>query len=281
MIVIRPAKKRDWPTIEGLILADPDLQHGRLPHWSDFTVLTVNGEIQGCCALKVYGRKLGEIRSFAFQNDWARGIFSETLVRLCVDRARELKIYQILATICRKEQTLFRKLGFRSLIGQKHAMLMPIAGRQLLALKGVAGVKFVRARTRAHWQGIVRLAESYKRVLIQPETKLFPAKGDFVVAVVGSKVVGCAALTRFRGRHGRPCDIAEIRTVVVDSAYGGRGIGPQLVSRCVNLAIESGLVELFTVTGKKGWFERLGFSTRRGSEEAWFMKLGKNGTKGG
>lgn len=271
MIAIRQARREDWPAIRALILADSSLQHNRLPHWRDFVVAVSSRQLKGCCALKVYGRKLAEIRSFAFKDEESRRLFSHILVRLCLQKASSLKTYQVLATIAKEEQGFFRSEGFKRQNGQKHAMLLSLAGHQPLAIKDLAGIKFVRARTKAHWQGIVRLVKRYRKTLIQPESKLFPPKKDFLVAIADGKVVGCTALALFRRKRGRPCDMAEVRTVVVDPDYKGRGIGPQLVLRCVNWALEFGLVELFTVTGQRNWFERLNFSTRRGSEEAWFM----------
>jgi len=281
MIVIRPAKKRDWPAIKALVLADPDLQHDDLPHWSEFVVLVIVRENRGCCELKVYGKKLSEVRSFAFKDEESRRLFAEVLVKLCVDRAIALKVYQVLVTIGNKaEQKLFRKLGFRRLVGQKHMMLMSIAWLEPFGLKDIPGVMFVRARTDSHWQGIIRLARRYKKTLIQPESKLFPSNRSFRVAIADGKVVGCSALSRFSRRKGEHSNAAEIRAVVVNPhrKYRGRGIGQELVKRCVNWAISLELEELFTVTGKRDWFEKkIGFGTRRGSQEAWFVTLKQNG----
>jgi amino-acid N-acetyltransferase len=279
MIAIRHGLKRYWRVTKRLIVADPGLQHDRLPHLSDFEQLIVNGVLSGCCALKVYGQKLAEIRSFAFSDDWSRRLFSEALVEICILRARDLGIYQLLVTIGKKEeQKLFRKLGFRPFSGRhKHALLMPLADREPFVLRSIPGVKFVRAKTDFHWDGIKRLVGLYSRNVIQPASELFPTLPDFEVAVEDGKVVGCTALTRFRSKKGRYADIGEIRSVVVDPDWEHRGIGQQLVLRCVNRAIKFGLAELLTVTAKKAWFEKLGFSTRRGSEEAWFMVLNGNG----
>ena len=274
MIEIVKGNQDYWREMEPLIVADPNLQHDRYPHPSEFVVLVVNRVVKGCCALKVYGQKLGEIRSFAFSDVWSRKLFSEVLVELCIQQARDSGIYQLLATIGKNEQKFFRKLGFRPFNRQKHALLMSLSSRQPFSLSPVAGAKFVRAKTNFHWQGIARLIGLYRKTLIQPDHKLFPDIGDFYVAVADGVVVGCTALTRFRQKNGKYADIAEIRSVVVRPDWEHHGIGQQLVLRCANRGMALGLTELLTVTNKKAWFERLGFGTRRGSEEAWFMVLG-------
>lgn len=281
MIVIRPAKKRDWPAIQRLVLKDPNLQHTNLPHWSDFIVLLVRGKrrlVKGCCALLTYKRnfKYGEIRSFTFRNAWYRERFSEILVQFCVDRAWDLGIYQVLATINEQDKALFRKVGFRRLHGQKHALLMSLKGRQPFELKPIVGVKFVKATTSFHWEGIKKLARMYRRTLIQPGTKLFPRKSEFIVAIAGGEVVGSIALTQFRRKKGKR-HVGEVRTLVVLRGFSGRGIGKELVKRCVNWALELKLGELLTITPKKPLFEGVGFRPGRGSDEAWFIQFSNNG----
>lgn len=283
MIVIRPAKKRDWPTIKRLVRKDPNLQHDKLPHWSCFVVVARKRgrkqKVKGCCALLRYERndKFSEIRSFTCEGEWYRKRFSEILVQCCLDHAHKVGIYEVLAAICEQDKPLFRRVGFRRRHGQKHALLMSLKNRQPFELKPISGVKFVRATTSFHWEGIKKLTLQYKRTLIQWGTKLFPLKREFIVAIADGEVIGCVALTRCRRKKGKRHWVGEVRTLVVDRKYKGQGIGRELIMRCVNWAINIQLDELLTITGKKALFERLGFGPGRGSDEAWFVQFEKNG----
>ncbi|MDA3643677.1 amino-acid N-acetyltransferase [Saccharopolyspora indica] len=68
-----------------------------------------------------------------------------------------------------------------------------------------------------------------------------------------ARVVGCGAL------HVLWEDLAEIRTVAVDPATKGTGIGHRLVRQLVELARELGLVRLFVLTFETEFFGRHGF----------------------
>jgi amino-acid N-acetyltransferase len=54
-------------------------------------------------------------------------------------------------------------------------------------------------------------------------------------------------------------DIAELRTVVVDKAARGRGVGHRLVGRLVDEARELGLKRLFVLTFETDFFSGHGF----------------------
>ncbi|ACU97512.1 amino-acid N-acetyltransferase [Saccharomonospora viridis] len=82
---------------------------------------------------------------------------------------------------------------------------------------------------------------------------------EFWVAELDGKVVGCGAL------HVMWEDLAEIRTVTVDRAVRGRGIGHALVDRLIDLAVELGLKRLFVLTFETEFFARHGFSEITGT----------------
>ncbi len=54
-------------------------------------------------------------------------------------------------------------------------------------------------------------------------------------------------------------NLAEIRSLYVDEAGRGRGIGRKLVEFCLSDAITLGLFRIFSLTYKKEFFARLGF----------------------
>ncbi|SEP17122.1 amino-acid N-acetyltransferase [Amycolatopsis saalfeldensis] len=93
------------------------------------------------------------------------------------------------------------------------------------------------------------------RVLLEKElVTLYEAIQEFWVVVgSGDEVLGAAAL------HVLWEDIAELRTVVVDKAARGQGIGHRLVGRLVDEARELGLKRLFVLTFETDFFSGHGF----------------------
>ncbi|WP_456341551.1 N-acetyltransferase [Thermovibrio sp.] len=76
---------------------------------------------------------------------------------------------------------------------------------------------------------------------------------DFWVYEEKGEVLGVCALTIFWG------DLAEIRSLAVDSKHTGRGIGTALVKRALEEAKEFGIPRVFTLTYQVKFFEKLGF----------------------
>ncbi len=76
---------------------------------------------------------------------------------------------------------------------------------------------------------------------------------DFLVAELDGRVVGCGAL------HVMWEDLAEVRTVAVDPAARGRGVGHALVGRLVETARELGVTRVFVLTFEDAFFARHGF----------------------
>lgn len=97
-------------------------------------------------------------------------------------------------------------------------------------------------------------------VLSRSLMEIFEAIRDFYVFVEKDRVLGAAALNI--------CweDLAEIRSLVVDSDYSGRGIGNQLVTACLNEARQLGIGRVFALTYQQAFFEKLGFVVIEKSE---------------
>ena len=74
-----------------------------------------------------------------------------------------------------------------------------------------------------------------------------------LVARDGSRIVGCAALERYE-------DGALLRSVAVDAAHRGTGLGSELTRAALRLAEEHGIraVYLLTTTAER-FFPRFGF----------------------
>ncbi len=75
----------------------------------------------------------------------------------------------------------------------------------------------------------------------------------FIVAEEGGQVVGCCALQVLWE------DLAEIKSLAVDEAFFGKGIGRALVSGSMDKARGLGLAKVFTLTMEPAFFEKLGF----------------------
>ncbi|WP_033292371.1 amino-acid N-acetyltransferase [Amycolatopsis jejuensis] len=93
------------------------------------------------------------------------------------------------------------------------------------------------------------------RVLLEKDlVTLYEAVQEFwVVTGEAEEVLGAAAL------HVLWEDIGELRTVVVDKAARGHGIGHALVGRLVQEARELGLKRLFVLTFETSFFSGHGF----------------------
>ena len=76
---------------------------------------------------------------------------------------------------------------------------------------------------------------------------------SYTLAKDNEKVVGYVAL------HIHSPKLAEVRSLIVDESYQGKGIGKELVKRCIKEAKDIGIKELFTLTYKKEFFEKVGF----------------------
>ena len=92
-------------------------------------------------------------------------------------------------------------------------------------------------------------------LLARPLSNLFDHLRDFWVFEdpETAQITGCAALAF--------CweDIAEIRSVAVDEAHNGKGIGSALTERCIQEAFYFKMKTLFTLTYRPNFFSRFGF----------------------
>ena len=110
---------------------------------------------------------------------------------------------------------------------------------------------------------IHRLLLTYAKdglVLSRSLMEIFEAIRDFYVFVEEDRVVGAAALNI--------CweDLAEVRSLVVDESFAGRGIGKHLVEACLSEARFLGIGRVFALTYQQAFFEKLGFSVIEKSE---------------
>lgn len=112
-----------------------------------------------------------------------------------------------------------------------------------------------RART-SDVPAIKRLVDTYAgKILLEKNlVTLYEAVQEFWVAELAGTVVGCGAL------HVLWADLGEVRTVAVDPAMTGRGIGHAIVTQLLQTARELALQRLFVLTFETAFFSRHGFT---------------------
>ena len=120
-----------------------------------------------------------------------------------------------------------------------------------------------RART-GDVRAIRRLVDLYapQRVLLSKATvTLYEDVPEFWVAEsrVDGAVIGCGAL------HVMWEDLAEVRTLAVDPAWRGRGVGHLLLARLLAAARELGVSRVFCLTFETRFFAAHGFAEIEGT----------------
>ena len=101
---------------------------------------------------------------------------------------------------------------------------------------------------------------SLQRKLLSKETvTLYEDVQEFVVAVDGENVVGCGAL------HVLWEDLAEVRTVAVESSLHKQGIGHLILTSIIERARALGVKRIFCLTFQTEFFARHGFAEIEGT----------------
>ena len=102
-----------------------------------------------------------------------------------------------------------------------------------------------------------RLVDQYAPngiLLDKPTVTLYEDVQEFLVAArPAGEIVGCGAL------HVMWEDLAEVRTLAVDPAVKGSGVGHLLLERLLDRAREIGVRRVFCLTFEVEFFERHGF----------------------
>ncbi|HET7276596.1 MAG TPA: amino-acid N-acetyltransferase [Dermatophilaceae bacterium] len=119
----------------------------------------------------------------------------------------------------------------------------------------------VRAARAADVRGIRELVRplAEQRVLVSKDVvQYYEGLQQFRVAEVQGRLVGCGAL------HVLWEDLGEIRTLAVDAAFKGHGIGSAILDQLVQDALALGLSRLFCLTFETEFFGRHGFEPIEG-----------------
>ena len=78
--------------------------------------------------------------------------------------------------------------------------------------------------------------------------------GHFIVQEHGHRVVSCLSLESYGA------ELAEIRSIAVDSENRGQGLGARLIAFALDQARRRGIARVFAVTHAPQFFERQGFA---------------------
>ncbi|WP_316898361.1 N-acetyltransferase [Pseudodesulfovibrio indicus] len=103
--------------------------------------------------------------------------------------------------------------------------------------------------------GLLMLTDQHDGlVLPRSVSQLYSHLRDFVVALDDSgKVIGCCALNIIWD------NLAEIRSLVVESSHRGKNLGRKLVETCLSEAVTLGIYKVYTLTEVPKFFARVGF----------------------
>jgi amino-acid N-acetyltransferase len=122
-----------------------------------------------------------------------------------------------------------------------------------------SGDVIIRRATLADAPAIAELVNRYAgRGLMLPKSlvQVFESLREFVVAVdAEGHVLGCGALRLMW--H----DLAEVRSLAVDEAAQGLGVGRRMVDALIDEARQMGLARVFALTYQQRFFEKLGFES--------------------
>jgi amino-acid N-acetyltransferase len=129
-VVFRPALIDDVRQIQRLIAPSVTLRKLLPRTFDELAKLAINGfvaeaagRIVGFAAVEIYSRKLAELQCLAVSDAFQRQGLGSELIRLCVQRARDLGVYELMAITA--SEGMFEKFGFHySLPDQKKALFI-------------------------------------------------------------------------------------------------------------------------------------------------------------
>jgi len=91
------------------------------------------------------------------------------------------------------------------------------------------------------------------RMLFRSMADIYENLQTFIVAELDETIVGCCALEVIWS------DLAEIKSLAIDGAYKGKGIGRGLAAAAVEQAAKLGVPKVFALTLEPAFFEKSGF----------------------
>ena len=108
-------------------------------------------------------------------------------------------------------------------------------------------------------RGIIDEYAAGRRLLTKETVTLYESVQEFTVAEIDGKVVGCGAV------HVLWEDLAEVRSVAVDTKLRGKGVGHGILEVLIKRAAELGVKRIFCLTFETQFFGRHGFKEIEGT----------------
>ncbi len=105
--------------------------------------------------------------------------------------------------------------------------------------------------------GITELINYYAKqgdMLSRSHMQVYSQMRDYYVAIWDNRVIGCGALNIIWD------NLAEVRSLAIAPDHVGQGLGRAIVDRLLIDAAELAFSQVFTLTYKPGFFEKLGFT---------------------
>ena len=115
-------------------------------------------------------------------------------------------------------------------------------------------VRAARVPDVADVAGLIHGYAAEDRMLERTPEFLRANLADFVVAEAAGRFVGCCALASLSS------ELAEVRSLAVEPAAAGRGVGRALVAACIARARRRGLRRVFALTLVPEFFTKCGFT---------------------
>ena len=102
-------------------------------------------------------------------------------------------------------------------------------------------------------QKLIRVFAERGELLPRSLNQLYENIRDFSVLEDDRRILGTCAL------HVNWGDLAEVMALTVEDSCQGKGLGRELVNRCLSEAAELGISRVFALTYKPDFFAKLGF----------------------
>ena len=121
--------------------------------------------------------------------------------------------------------------------------------------KGLSDLLIRKAKTGdvPDMQKLINFFADRGELLPRSLNQLYEDIRDFFVAEEEGRLIGTCAL------HVNWDDLAEVKALVVDKEFQGKGLGKQLVQTCLDEAQALGISRVFALTYKPDFFHKLGF----------------------
>lgn len=238
-------------------------------------VVEVDDRVVGFAALEVYSRKMSELQCLAYEEGLQQTEIVWRLARRCVQEARELLVWEVMAVAPVQLQPTLEECGFGfSLPDQKRAMFIRPAATPLTGLadsvSGPAGaVAFRRAKS-----GDLKAVREFTAPFVS-RGELLPRTNDELRLLLRHAFVGESAerIVAFAALEIYSKKLSEIQCLSVREGYRGYGLGRWLVLHCVELAREHHVAETMAISSRDEFLVTCGFDyCLPGSKMALFIR---------